>query len=53
MNFLNKDYDTIENMWEKKNNRLKDVFIDEYFNIKEKKVVLKNITNLINKFSNK
>ena len=40
-------------MWEKKNTRLKDVFIDEYFNIKEKKVVLKNITNLINKFSNK
>ena len=52
-NFLNKDYNTIKNMWEKKNTRLKDVFIDEYFNIKEKKVVLKNITNLINKFSNK
>ena len=51
--FLNKDYDIIKKMWEKKNTRLKDNFINEYFNIKEKKVVLNNMTNLVNKFSSK
>ena len=52
-NFLNKDYGEINKMWGKKNTKLKDKFINEYFNIKEKKAVLKNLTNQINKFSSK